>query len=1048
MNPLAPRIAQLKSQLGFARLLSFLWLAVFCELSFAIPVTLTVTPVPSSTVAGNTIGFNVSVTAQTGSVAPTGTILVESQIAHERCSARVSASFAATSSGGCQISIITTATRLFTLRFLGDVGWDDANIAQPYMVSVLPAPLPVVGFEFGSNLLINVPLRVSAPVDYAVPPTATLTVSLGGASCQIANYLTESSCMLTPLNSNNQLVLNYPGDAHYGAVNGLVVRTVTVNAAPPLLSVPSAISVNESQSSIDIPLTRLSGTVDSGSFRVRLLGQTATVGEDLIAQDFSIPNTQPSISIPLVRDQLIESNETAQVEIYDVQGASFDRTIIDLTIVDNDTTAPQTFVVTTADFQSNGCAVNGCSFNEAIEAANASLGADRIEFNLPAAGIIDVPGALSQGDLIIDGRSQAGYIASTNTSGAPNGTMGVHLRLSEALQLNGRTELYGIAVSGNSGLTINGSGETRIQGCFLGADRFGAMSTLQSAGFSVNSNVILGGALAAERNILGSGFVGSSFDTGFANPGVRMSGNWVGVDRNGVFGSSTFTVKSRRLLLSNNDFFSTLTVEGYFGETLSDRWVRANRFSGPGGLQLFFVQQAIIGGSTATDANRFFNLTPQLNTALREGNIRVANSNADLRGNLMGGNPGRAVVVEDKRLNNPSNAMLLETLDDPFDADSLRNSDIRQRFQNAPEILSINRTATDVTLTYRVNSLPGFSRYPLSIEFFQAEDDEGKAVLGRDQYLATEAMTIKTITLPIPSGVSFAPSDVVLATATDADGHSSTFNRYPLRVRITQDSPDSSTSSELVTISAEFTALGPVAPFGKMLAGTRQSVQNATPFVFSDTALHYCRAPITSLGGNLATATCTGTLANLLTTSPFAVFASLGFDVPFALEIDQEAHTVRLPTADFSMTLNPAVASQLTQGVDACDARSFVVTLQNAGPDTASASVSLPRPTSAALQDWRYTCISNATVCGAITTGTTSLNSVLTLAANTSLDVRIDFRGIQTPRGSIRFDGGLSLQAPATDPTLSNNGIDITVPLTLFENGFEDVSPVRLCLPL
>jgi hypothetical protein len=325
------RMAQNQSRFRFGRTLCSMGLALFCAASFAVPVTLSVSPISSTAVAGNTVGFNASVSAQSGSIAPNGTILVESQIPHERCSARVSASFGTTSSGGCQISMITTATRQFTVRFFGDVGWDDAAASQTYTVSVMPAALPTVGFGYSSNLVVNVPIRLNAPVDYAVPPTAALTLSLGGASCQIANYLTDSSCMLTPVNSSSQLILNYPGDAHYGAVSGLVVNNATVNANPPLLTVPSAVSVNESQSSVTIPVTRLSGNIGSGSFRVRLLGQTATVGEDLIAQDFSIPNTQTDIFVEIVRDQLIEGNETTQVEIFDVESASFDRTVINLT---------------------------------------------------------------------------------------------------------------------------------------------------------------------------------------------------------------------------------------------------------------------------------------------------------------------------------------------------------------------------------------------------------------------------------------------------------------------------------------------------------------------------------------------------------------------------------------------------------------------------------------------------------------------------------------------------------------------------------------------
>ncbi len=1015
-------------------------------ITHAAPVTLTVSPIPSTSAAGNTLGISATVTAQSGTLAPTGTILVQSQIPHERCSVRVGASSGTASTGGCSITLITTATRQFTVQFLGDVGWDDASTVQAVSVAVMPAGLPTVGFMPESSMVVGVPIRLKAPANFVVPPAAPMTLSLGGASCRIVNYLSEPNCWLTPVNTSTQLILDYPGDAHYGAVGGLVVNTVGVLSNPALLTVPSSISVNESQTLLTIPVTAISGTRAFGSFRVRVNGQSAVLGEDLLESDLSIPVTQDSIFVELVPDERIEGNETAQIEIYDIQGARFDRTTIALTIIDNDTVVPQTYVVNTSAAQNDGCAVNGCSFSEAIQAANASLGADRIEFNLPAAGVINVTTALqSTGDLVLDGRSQTGYVASTNLSGAPNGTMGVQLRLSPGtLAFTGRTEIYGIAVDGTTSISLSSPGESLIQGSFIGSDRFGVMNVANSVFLRTGNNVLLGGGLAQQRNIISTGLIGSS-DTGLNNPGVRMIGNWVGLGRNATFAQNIVNVTARRLLISNNDFFNKLGLEGFFGEAQSNRWVRGNRFSGPGGLQLLRVQQAVVGGAAQTDANRFFNLTPEVGSLLREGNIRLNTSNADLRGNLMGGNPGRAIVVDDRRLGNAVNdAMLLETLDDPFDVDAFRNADIRQRFQNAPEILSVNRTATHVTLTYRVNSLPGFSRYPLSIEFFQAEDDEGKAILGRDEYSAAEAMTIKSLTLPIPPGLSFAPNDFVLATATDADGTSSTFNRYPLRVRITQDSPDSSTSGQLVTVGAEFSSTGPVAPFGTMLVGLRPLVLNSNPF--ADTFATYCRSAIANVGGNLASASCSGTDSTTLVSNPSAIFASLGFDVPFALEVDQEAHTIRQASADFSIGAEAAVVSELSLGVDACEARSFIVSVRNNGPDTASATLNVPRPITSVLQDWRYTCTSVAGICGAISTGTTSLTSALTLAANTQLDLRIDFRGVQTPRGTISFGGGIIIQAPATDPNSNNNSFSVPVPLTLFENGFENISPLRLCL--
>lgn len=47
-----------------------------------------------------------------------------------------------------------------------------------------------------------------------------------------------------------------------------------------------------------------------------------------------------------------------------------------------------------------------------------------------------------------------------------------------------------------------------------------------------------------------------------------------------------------------------------------------------------------------------------------------------------------------------------------------------------------------------------------------------------------------------------------------------------------------------------------------------------------------------------------------LSSSSNAIFVNLGFDAPFAREIDQEALTVRLPSAGFSIAVGPADALQ------------------------------------------------------------------------------------------------------------------------------------------
>jgi hypothetical protein len=1011
----------------------------------AAPVTLTLTaPTGSTAVAGSPLSFSAQVSAQSGTLAPNGTLIVRSQVPHELCSARLAPSFGSTATVSCAINLVTTTARTFQVSFRGDVGWDDVALA-PININVTPATLSTSGWGVLNTAAIGARTEVSAPGGLSVQPTAPITLSFGGASCVIPRYLTSPSCTLVPVNSSVGLTLSYPGDAHYAPINQ-VVGSASISASVPQLSVPASVTVSESATGLSVPITLVSGSLLTAFYRVRLIEQSALEGEDFISSDAREQANQ-AIFLNIVRDQRAEPTKTAQLEIYDVLGAQFDRTIIDVTLTDDDL-AGQTFVVNSTSNVNDGCAVNGCTFTEAVTAANASLGADRIEFNLSAPGAIDVGVAAINSDITIDGRTQPGYVATTNLQGLPNGTMGVELRLvNSSLVISGRTEIYGVAISGPNFLDIRPQGETKIQGCFLGADRLGNFPNLSSAvmlqtNFTPSStNFLIGGSLAAERNLIASASL-SNF-TGRSN--ARVIGNWIGKGTNNVLANLGFSIAANKIVLRNNDFFGLATLNGIDSSGLpSDVVIQGNNFSGPSGLALLFLPSATIGGPLASQANRFFNLTTLPNSAFRESAITLNGSNADLRGNLMGGNPGRAVLVSDKKLNT-GNVTLLESSDDPFDADTRFQSGRNQRFQNAPEIISVARTATDVTLSYRVHSLPGYSSYPLSIEFFQASDDEGKAIIGRDSYLESEALSVKSITLPIPVGVSFAANDVVLATATDADGHSSSFNRYPMDVRILSVTPSPSATGELITVRSEFSTQGPVRPFGRMLVGFRGSVQDATPQVFQDLSTQYCRTSIAPSGSFSAEATCVGTTTLPLATNANAIFSSLSFDTPFALSVDQQAHTVRLPSADMSLNISAGDLSALQAGTDACEIRSYTVSARNSGPDAALATISLPRPTLGSVQDWRYTCVSGASVCGAISTGSTSLSTSINIASNSSIDFRIDLRPQVRPRTAIAMSGTINVSLPTSDPVPGNNSFSVSTPVTLFENGFEDAPSSLLC---
>jgi hypothetical protein len=163
------------------------------------------------------------------------------------------------------------------------------------------------------------------------------------------------------------------------------------------------------------------------------------------------------------------------------------------------------------------------------------------------------------------------------------------------------------------------------------------------------------------------------------------------------------------------------------------------------------------------------------------------------------------------------------------------------------------------------------------------------------------------------------------------------------------------------------------------------------------------------------------------------------------LSVDQQAHTVRQPSADMSLNISAGDLSALQAGTDACEIRSYTVSARNSGPDAALATISLPRPTFGSVQDWRYTCVSGASVCGTITSGSTSLSTSATIASNSSIDFRIDLRPQVRPRTAIAMSGSISVSLPTSDPVPGNNGFSVNTPVTLFENGFEVAPSNLLC---
>jgi hypothetical protein len=165
----------------------------------------------------------------------------------------------------------------------------------------------------------------------------------------------------------------------------------------------------------------------------------------------------------------------------------------------------------------------------------------------------------------------------------------------------------------------------------------------------------------------------------------------------------------------------------------------------------------VIGGFAPGEANLI---------AFNNGAGILASSNAvsegfDSRANEVHHNAGVGRVNLDIGAPGP-------TPNDAGDADTGANG-----VQNWPEFVFASQSGNQLTVTYRVDTAAANAAYPLRIDFHADSGGGGGAWLAQDSYPAASAQQSRTVTLPVPPGVRAIP---FVATATDADGHTSEFS--------------------------------------------------------------------------------------------------------------------------------------------------------------------------------------------------------------------------------------------------------------------------------
>lgn len=490
-----------------------------------------------------------------------------------------------------------------------------------------------------------------------------------------------------------------------------------------------------------------------------------------------------------------------------------------------------TFVVdTTSDDGSapfrvcDGDGANGnCSLRGALEAAAATLGPHHILFNLPTTDggfvattqhwrfqpAIDYPFIVN--DLTIDGYSQPGAIANTNTAdqGGSNAVLKIEIHRASPLQGHG---LY--VVNGGAGLTVRGlaisgfqrnimlqtPGTHRVEGCFIGTDITGmtaAAPTLGSGiGVQLSGQVTIGGTDPAARNVISGnasyGVLGSSSGI------VVMQGNLIGLD---AAGTAAIPGQDYGIGLSQVNHGSLIG-----GATPNARNVLSGhefeaiyQSSGspvpPGGprtrvLGNFFGTDALGDGAIGNGVNRGSpSQTMPTITVFGGGACGLQVGGIDPgEGNLIahGGKHGvlvaacsQAPVIGNRFVRNRGLPLDLSTGslgdgatgNDPGDPDGAPGELAGNRLQNRPGIIALDRIGDDYVLTYRVDTAPEHAAWPLRIVVERGVAGQPLDHVATDIYAITDAQQPKTVSFP---AALLAGGSLVLS-ATDADGNTSEF---------------------------------------------------------------------------------------------------------------------------------------------------------------------------------------------------------------------------------------------------------------------------------
>ncbi|WP_117880023.1 T9SS type A sorting domain-containing protein [Aureibaculum luteum] len=447
-----------------------------------------------------------------------------------------------------------------------------------------------------------------------------------------------------------------------------------------------------------------------------------------------------------------------------------------------------------------------------------------------------ISGNASDGITILSGKNNQiiGNYIGTNALGTlaiPNYT-GIYLEDSNN-SIGGQAAGNRNIISGNSiGIEISESTSSgsSIIGNYIGLNASGNRALPNATGISLHSsstNSTIGGANPLDKNIIsGNSNIGifvSGTSHNIQNNYIGLNSDGNGIIKNGNEGlrlNGTLTnTKVSENTISGNGTTSNTSKNVYFNSANEVHFFRNKVGTLPDGNSLLTnigvgltmnnSNNNSIGGTTVAEGNIIGNhnlngillISNSNNNTFSNNNIGVGSDGSTNIGNsingiVITGNNTKNKVSNNTITNNQNGVIISTTSGVPtqvtisknsiynnsvlgIDLEGTASNDVNDAdtganiLQNSPEISAINYLGNvSVEVTYNVPSAVTNSAYPITVEFFGADNGQGKKYISTDIYTLPGA---KTVTLSLPNGFEQNDYNNIVGTATDENGNTSEF---------------------------------------------------------------------------------------------------------------------------------------------------------------------------------------------------------------------------------------------------------------------------------